>query len=95
MQRETRHARCQRTLAMFQQYKWLFKLGQRIGTTASKDVTAIEEVMRDYASGLKWLDAQDTGCMTLIQDDVHDGFEILVDIVRTLSEGKRRDHSRC
>lgn len=81
MQRETRLARLQRTLAVFQRYEWVFNLGERMRTTASEDLTSIEEVMREYARGVKWLDAQDAGCMTLIQDDVDDGFRILVDSV--------------
>lgn len=88
MQRESKLAQLQRTLAIYKRYQWVFTLAPRLRAAVNEDVTAIEQVVREYQRAVKWIQAQDDADLDVISQATESGFQVLFNALLTrLSSG--------
>lgn len=93
MQREAKLVRLQRTLVVFNRYKWVFTLGARLGSAANKDVSEVEDTVHEYQRAMKWLQAQEGVDLEVVARSIENGFHLLFDALLTrLSNGSLTRH---
>eukprot|EP00178_Gracilaria_changii_P015826 TRINITY_DN444_c2_g1_i1.p2 TRINITY_DN444_c2_g1~~TRINITY_DN444_c2_g1_i1.p2 ORF type:complete len:819 (-),score=184.29 TRINITY_DN444_c2_g1_i1:20217-22673(-) len=86
LQRETKLERLHAALAVYRRYQWLFSLGNTLRSAANHSVTTIEHALTEYSNATLWLAAQPSQSLQLLRDDIHSGFQLLLEhIVHRLS----------
>lgn len=93
LRREEKLAGLRRTLGVYTRYQWVFGLGTRLRSSVTEGITAIENAVREYLRGLKWLEAQEGANVKVIGNDINDGFQYFLScLLDQLSTGHFLSH---
>lgn len=89
MGREEKLSRLSKAAAIYKRYTWIFALGSKLRRSADGEISNMEETVREYLRGKKWLEVQERTDVSIIKNDMDRGFNYLIDcIVSRLSNDK-------
>lgn len=88
LSREEKLGGLRRTLGVYTRYQWVFSLGARLRSSVTEGIGAIENAVREYLRGIKWLEAQEGANVKVIERDINDGFQYFIaSLLSQLSTG--------